>query len=173
MPLTHPIIPNALYFITQVTFNRAPLFANLEVTQLFLQCLRSTQTLHPFRMRGYVILPDHFHLLIAPDEGARIDVIMRSCKAVFTREYKRSRGLRGNVTIWQTGFMDHVIRDEYDFERHLNYMHYNPVKHGLVQHPEDWAHSSFRTWKERGHYADGWGWSLEESDTVLDWRPSD
>jgi putative transposase len=67
------------------------------------------------------------------------------------------------MQFWQKRFWDHVIRDEVDFQRHLDYIHYNPVKHGLVIKPEDWAHSSFSAWKERDAYPDGWGWSEPQS----------
>lgn len=50
------------------------------------------------------------------------------------------------MKFWQKGFWDHVIRDEADFQRHLDYIHYNPVKHGLVQRPEDWPYSSYSAW---------------------------
>lgn len=67
------------------------------------------------------------------------------------------------MNFWQMRFWDHIIRDEVDLQRHLDYIHYNPVKHGWVAKPEDWPHSSFLAWKERGAYTDGWGWSEPQS----------
>ena len=65
--------------------------------------------------------------------------------------------------MWQRRFWDHSIRNPEDLERHLDYIHYNPVKHGLVAKPEVWSQSSFLAWKEHGAYPDQWGWSVPES----------
>jgi putative transposase len=67
---------------------------------------------------------------------------------------RRKRKERG---IWQRRFWDHVVRDDLDFERHLDYLHYNPVKHGYVPCPRDWPYSSFQCWVERGVYEPNWG----------------
>lgn len=67
------------------------------------------------------------------------------------------------MKFWQKRFWDHIIRDECDFERHLDYIHYNPVKHGLVTKPEDWPHTSFTSWQQKGVYPERWGWSLPQS----------
>lgn len=88
---------------------------------------------------------------------------MHSLKPSFTKAYKRAIGFTGRMNFWQMRFWDHIIRDEVDLQRHLDYIHYNPVKHGWVAKPEDWPHSSFLAWKERGAYTDGWGWSEPQS----------
>ncbi len=59
--------------------------------------------------------------------------------------------------LWQRRFWEHLIRDEADWRRHLDYIHYNPVKHGLAKHPIDWSWSSFRRCVERGWYEASWG----------------
>ena len=66
----------------------------------------------------------------------------------------------GPLRFWQKRYWDHVIHDEEDFRRHLDYIHYSLVKHSYVSHPEDWPHSSFVFWKDRGAYPEHWGWAL-------------
>ena len=88
---------------------------------------------------------------------------MHSLKPNFTKAYKRSHGITDSLRMWQPRFWDHVIRDETDLERHLDYIHYNPVKHGWVKKPEDWPQSSFLDWKERGACPDRWGWDVPET----------
>ncbi len=114
-------------------------------------------------MLGYVFLPDHLHLLMRPTGDSNFSQIMHSLKPNFTKAYKQSRGIKDSLSLWQRRFWDHVIRDPEDLERHLDYIHYNPVKHGLVTRPETWSQSSFLVWKERGAYPDQWGWSVPES----------
>lgn len=87
---------------------------------------------------------------------------MHSVKSYFSHSYKQMVGINGSLKFWQKRFYDHLIRDADDFENHLHYIHYNPVRHGLVAHPEDWPHSSFMAWKEKGGYSDHWGWTLPD-----------
>ncbi|MCE7987214.1 MAG: transposase [Caldilinea sp. CFX5] len=159
-------IPNAIVFITNVVNLREPIFANETYLELFRSTLRNTQKLHPFDMIGYVFLWDHMHLLLRPTGASNFSQIMHSAKSYFTYSYKQRLGITGSMKFWQKRFYDHIIRDEEDFANHLHYIHYNPVKHGYVTRPEDWPHSSFLTWKQRGAYPDGWGWSLPDALTA-------
>ncbi|MGD1996805.1 MAG: transposase [Anaerolineae bacterium] len=156
-------VPGAIVFITQVVQHREPVFQNRDCLELLLVTLRRVKTLHPFSMLGYVFLPDHFHLLIKPTGKSNFSQIMHSLKPNFTKAYKRMMGITGPVKFWQKRFWDHIIRDEAELRRTLDYVHYNPVKHGLATRPEDWKHSSFSVWRERGAYPDGWGWSAPQS----------
>ena len=150
-------IPNSIVFITQVTQNRLPIFDDDNI-KLLRNILRKVQYLHPFSMLGYVFLPDHFHLLIQPEAGVTFSKITHSLKPNFTKTYKRKMNIDYSVKFWQKRFYDHIIRDEGDFQRHLDYIHYNLVKHNLISKPENWIHSSFFAWRERGAYVDQWGW---------------
>ncbi|UCC87801.1 MAG: transposase [Anaerolineales bacterium] len=162
-------VPNAVVFITQVVQGRAPIFRDEAHLALLRFTLRRVKELHPFSALGYVFLPDHFHLLIKPTGDSTFSQIMHSLKPNFTKAYKRAIGMTGSVKFWQKRFWEHTIRDEKDFECHLDYIHFNPVKHGLVTKPEDWVHSSFLVWKERGAYPDGWGRSIPPSIAEFDW----
>ena len=153
-------IPNALVFITQVVYDREPVFANPTYVTLLRSVLHQVQELHPFHMLAYVFLPDHFHILIKPEPEVTHSQIMHSIKPNFTKAYKRKMHVTGHMLFWQRRYWDHMIRDEDDLQRHLDYIHYNPVKHGLVAKPEEWVGSSYCYWQQRGAYFQGWGWSL-------------
>jgi len=162
-------IPNSIVFITNVVHNREPVFANEVYLNLFRQTLHNTKELHPFTMIAYVFLPDHMHLLLKPTDASNFSKIMQSAKSYFTHSYKQKLGISGSMKFWQKRFHDHIIRDEEDFANHIDYIHYNPVKHGYVTQPEDWLHSSFSSWQQKGAYPDHWGWALP--DTQISFNP--
>ena len=162
-------LPNAIVFITQVVYERAPVFADPQQVELLRATLRQVKALHPFGMVGYVFLPDHLHLLLQPTGQSTFSDIMRALKLNFTLQYKAQQGISGPLRFWQKGFWDHIIRDEDDFRRHLDYIHYNPVRHGLVTRPEDWPNSSYTAWQARNVYPPRWGWSLPDTLCTYAW----
>jgi putative transposase len=164
-------IPDAIVFLTQVVDGRTPVFQETRCIELLRAVLHTVKALHPFAMVGYVFLPDHFHLLIRPTGSSTFSDIMHSLKPNFTKEYKRLLGINGSMKLWQKGFWDHIIRNEHDLQRHLDYIHYNPVRHQYVQRPEDWPHSSFPVWQARDAYPAGWGWSVPDTLKDSDWQP--
>ena len=166
-------VPNAIVFITQVVQDRYPAFKDETLLELLRSTLRTVRELHPFSMLGYVFLPDHFHLLVRPSGDSNFSQIMHSLKPAFTKAYKQRIGLNGSMKFWQKRFWDHIIRDEADLERHLDHIHYNPVKHGLIARPEDWMPSSFVEWRKRGAYPDEWGWVEPLSVSGRDWADSE
>jgi len=153
-------IPGSAVFITQVVQDREPVFCNTKYVDLLRQTLRNVRDLHPFAMLGYVFLFDHFHMIIQPTGDGNFSDIMHSLKTNFTREYKELIGLSSSQSMkfWQKRFWDHVIRDDRDFENHLHYIHFNPVKHGYVKDPRDWQDSSYIEWEKRGLYPPAFGW---------------
>ena len=124
----------------------------------------SVRKAHPFTIEAIVVMPDHLHSIWTLPSGDS-DYAMRwsLIKSNFSRglpasEYRSaSRVSRGERGIWQRRFWEHMIRDESDFERHADYVHYNPVKHGWVTEPRLWPHSSFHRFVERGIYPLDWG----------------
>ncbi len=148
-------IPNSTVFITCVTNQRYPYLADEENLQLFMTTAKAVQRIHPFEIFAYVLLPDHFHWLIhLPEEQPDFSRIMQSVKWNYSYNYKHLHNIRGQLTLWQRGFYDHIIRDLKDFESHLEYIHWNPVKHNLATIPEEWKYSSFKSWVKRGFYPD-------------------
>ena len=153
-------VPNATVFITNVVHLREPIFANPTYIELLRSVLREVQKLHPFTMTAYVFLPDHQHLMLKPTGQSNFSKIMQSFKTNFTKAYKEAIGITGSMKFWQKRFRDHIIRNDRDFQRHLDYIHYNPVKHGLVERAADWPYSSFHRLMREGVYAADWGGGL-------------
>ncbi|MFZ5809647.1 MAG: REP-associated tyrosine transposase [Chloroflexota bacterium] len=132
MTIRRYYIPGAAVFITQTTNHRTPLFENSMAITLLRETLHNVQSIHPFTMLGFVFLPDHFHIIIQPKGNNTFSQIMHSFKTNFTKQYKAIIGYPPSQTlhVWQRRFWDHIIRNDHDFETHLHYIHYNPVKHG-------------------------------------------
>lgn len=149
-------IPNSTAFIVGATRNRVSYFSRQDNVKLFEEMLQAAREKYPFELSAWVILPDHFHLLLKPVE-CNFSEIMLSFKKRFTDNFKKRNQISTNFSFWQDRFWDHVIRNDRDFKSHLDYIHYNPVKHRYVSKPEDWHHSSYSVWVERGAYTIGWG----------------
>lgn len=148
-------------FLTLTTARRRPWLSIEGVRPRLLEALRTTQILHPFRHHGHALLDDHLHLLISAHDGTRIPRIVGSFKqATLARLWMIPR-VQGRA--WQRRYYDHIIRDEADFARHLDYLHYNPVKHGLVSRARDWSWSSLAAWQARGAYPSDWGQTEPDS----------
>jgi len=155
-------IPNAIVFITSVTRDRYPYLQSKKDVDLFNETIRKVREFHPFRLLAHVILPDHFHWLMKVDNHAGdFSKVLHSIKRNFTINYKKVHNIKSPINIWQSRFFDHVIRDENDLERHVDYIHWNPVKHDYVRQPEDWPYSTYQDWMGKGFYELGWGWSEE------------
>ncbi len=145
-----------------------PLLA--ENTDLLRQVFRKVKDGHPFEIDAVVVLPDHLHCIwTLPDGDSDYKTRWALIKAGFSRgipigerrsESRRSRGERG---IWQRRFWEHMIRDERDFARHFDYIHWNPVKHGWVKRVRDWPHSSFHAYVRRGLYSLDWACDPDET----------
>ena len=152
----HPA-DNRPVFITAVCYQRKPILANPSEKELLLDVMREVKTEMPFRLSAYVILHDHFHWLINPEPDSDFSDIMQSVKLRFTHRWKRENNVIKPTTIWQRRFWDHIIRNTDDLHRHLDYIHYNPVKHGMVSDPADYQWSSFAAHQAKGHYPIAWG----------------
>ncbi len=148
-------VPGGTYFFTVVTANRQPLLADPHNVQLLRQAFGYVRERRPFETLAAVILPDHLHCLWRLPEGdADYSTRWQMIKTAFSRKMPASGGEK---TIWQPRFWEHLIRDEEDLRRHLDYIHFNPVKHGLVSDPNAWRPSSFRRFVEKSWYPPGWG----------------
>jgi putative transposase len=160
-------VPQAIVFMTVVTRDRIPYLEAGDDLDLFWQTLRRVQEIHPFRLLAYAILPEHVHWLMwVREEGGNFSAVMHSVKRNYTVHFKRAHGITFSLHLWQDRFWDHVIRDGRDLENHFDYIHYNPVKHGYVKRPEDWAQSTYAHWLERGYYDVGWGYGGEPESIV-------
>jgi putative transposase len=159
-------IEGATYFFTVVTYQRRRLLCTPENVELLRQVFREIMRRHPFQIDAFVLLPDHLHCLwTLPQKDSDFSTRWRLIKSSFSRgckeEYKvqrsTSRQKKQEQSIWQRRFWEHWIRDEEDFARHVEYIHYNPVKHGLSRAPKDWEYSSFHRYVRNGSYDLHWG----------------
>ena len=159
--------PGGTFFFTVVTYGRRPLFRAPVARRLLRDAIAQTKRLRPFDMPGIVLLPDHLHCLwTLPSADSDFSTRWRKIKEAFTRAYIRAGGCeipisagqrrKGLRAVWQQRFWEHTIRDEEDFGRHLDYIHYNPVKHGVARCAHEWAFSSFHRWVREGIYEADW-----------------
>jgi putative transposase len=165
-------IPGGTFFFTVVTFRRLPILTTPDGRGLLRSAWQDVRGRFPFTTVAVCLLPDHLHCIWTLPEGeVNFSVRWKEIKRQFTKGYlecvgpgeqrNESRLKRGEASIWQRRFWEHTIRDEADFNRHLDYIHYNPVKHGLVKRVCDWPWSSFHRYVRMGWYAKDWGGAVE------------
>ena len=162
--------PGGTFFFTLVTYRRARFLCDDLARPLLHRAIDACRTVSPFRIDAFVLLPDHLHAIWTLPEGdARYPARWGWIKKEFTSrwlsaggdEQPQTEGRRrdGRRGVLQPKYWEHTMRDEFDFERHFDYIHYNPVKHGLTHCPRDWPYSSFHRWVGRGVYPVDWGCS--------------
>jgi len=155
-------VPGATYFFTVNLRDRR---CDLLVTQIdaLREAMRAVRKRSPFHVDAWVVLPDHMHCLwTLPEADADFPGRWRDIKTAFSKSLppieQRSTVMfrRGERGIWQRRYWEHTIRDQRDYAVHMDYVHFNPVKHGLVDRPTDWPFSSFRRCVARGLYSADW-----------------
>lgn len=156
-------VPGGTYFFTVNLLERRRRLLTDRIADLR-TAFRAAQAARPFEVLAIVILPDHLHCLWRLPSGdfdnanrwAQIKAGFSRCLPMDERRSAR-RMARRERGIWQRRYWEHLIRDENDLRRHIEYIHFNPVKHGYVVRAWDWPHSSFHRWVERGEYPADWG----------------
>ena len=156
-------IEGGCYFFTVVLVQRNGNNLLIEQVDSLRESFKHVQNNHPFTMNAIVIMPDHLHCIWQLPEGDdNFSTRWRLIKAHFSQSIKKgeeinkSRQRKGERGIWQRRFWEHVIRDDVDYANHVDYIHYNPVKHGYVNRVVDWEYSSFHRWVEKGIYPSNW-----------------
>jgi putative transposase len=159
-------IPGGTFFFTVVTYDRERFLYHTDNVELLSNAFREIREQKPFTLDAYVILPDHLHCIWTLPEGdSDFSNRWRLIKTYFSHRYSGSysapispsREKKHEKAVWQRRFWEHWIRDQVDYKNHLDYIHYNPVKHGLVSSPRDWKYSSFRRFVREGVYELDWG----------------
>lgn len=151
-------LPGGIYFFTVVTFHRVPFFTDEHRVEILRQAFRKVMATRPFEIDAMVILSDHLHCIWRMPEGdADYSSRWREIKKAVSRQINTATNARNERMVWQRRFWEHAIRDEEDWRRHVDYIHYNPVKHGLASHPGDWVWSSFGNAVNKGWYEPSWG----------------
>ena len=147
--------PGGSFFFTLVTHRRRPVFANAQAVELLRNAFRTVRASRPFCIDAMVVMPDHLHCIwTLPPGDADFSTRWRLIKTWFTKHCASDPRAQ---TVWQQRFWEHQLRDAADFAHHVDYIHYNPVKHGLASSPMDWPYSSFRRHVNAGIYPANWG----------------
>jgi putative transposase len=165
-------IPGGTYFFTVALRDRRAEWLVTEIEALR-AAVRATRTRHPFHIDAWVVLPDHMHCLwTLPPDDSDFPRRWMMIKAEFSKSMpptgdrppslvrKRERG------VWQRRYWEYHIRDDRDYAAHMDYIHFNPVKHGLAETPEAWPYSSFRHCVVRGLYPADWRGEERDLPTV-------
>lgn len=152
--------PGAMWFFTLAAARRRPLLTDPRVISAFGTAMREVRQILPFSMPAWVILPDHVHVVWTLPEGdtdypqrwsiiqrrtsqlAGLPSMARACSMVVRRE----------SGLWQRRYREHLIRDADDLHRHVDYIHFNPVRHGHASAPSAWPYSSFARHVHAGTY---------------------
>lgn len=160
--------PGASYFFTVVTHRRQPILCDEAVRNTLRSAIEKVRVAHPFSIDAWVLLPDHLHCVWTLPAGdcdfssrwaAIKHAVSWNCRSSYRREelLSNSKRKRHESTLWQRRFWEHLIRDEDDLARHIDYIHYNPVKHGYAKHAGDWPYSTFHRFVRDGIYPSDWG----------------
>ena len=165
--------PGGTYFFTVNLLQRHSNDLLTRHAGLLRETVRSVRQRHPFTIHGWVVLPDHLHCVIElPAGDTDFAVRWRLIKMNFSKALPHTecistvRARRGERGIWQRRYWEHLIRDEADFRTHMDYVHINPVKHGIVKRVADWPHSTFHRLVAQGVYPLDWAGGAE---AVLDY----
>ena len=159
--------PGGTYFFTLVTERRRPLL--IEHIDRLRRAFRIGLERRAVQIDAIVILPDHLHTLWRLPPGDQdFSTRWMTIKRIFSaglpaEETSASKRQRREKGIWQRRFWEHLIRDEHDWRRHMDYIHYNPVKHGYCTAPIQWPNGSFRRYVAKGLYAEDWGREVPSS----------
>jgi putative transposase len=154
------------FFFTLVAYRHRTILCDDMIRAALREAIRAVRTMHPFTIDAWVLLPDHMHCIwtLPPgdtDFSQRWSQIKRRVSVACGRRY-RVRGsdaadARGESTIWQRPFWKHRIRNEVDMQTHMDYIHFNPVRHGYVNSVAAWPYSTFGRLVRAGIYAEDWG----------------
>jgi putative transposase len=155
------------FFFTVTLANRASRVL-IDRIDALRDAVAATRRNHPFTIDAVVVLPDHLHMVMTlPEADADYPNRWSLMKRGFTERVIESgitvpRRHNGELALWQDRFWEHTIRDASDFARHVDYVHFNPVKHGLVQRVSDWPHSSFHRYVRHGTLPLDWAGDVSE-----------
>ena len=175
------LVAGGTYFFTIVTYKRRPLFQNQANVDLLRTAMTSVREEMQFHIDAAVILPDHMHFIWSFPSGD-FDYSKRigKLKARFTKAFYGNRKQCSDVSvsrakhresdIWQRRFWEHTIRDEDEFDRLFDYIHFNPVKHKCATCPHRWKATSFHKWVRLGVLDKNWGCSCNGRTAAIDFQ---
>ena len=177
MQYRRAFIPGGTYFFTVVTYERQKIFISQETVNLLHESFRHVLRTRKFQIVASVILPDHFHMIwTLPENDSDFPTRWRLIKTYFSVHYhpsvilsqSASRDKKQELPVWQRRYWEHFIRDETDLKNHVDYIHYNPVKHGFCENPIEWPYSSFKKFMDEGFYPPDWTFQASSNQIDFD-----
>ncbi len=181
-------VKGGTWFFTVVTYNRCPWLCDDDSRKVLREGIEKVRQKHPFTIDAWVLLPEHLHCIWTLPEGdADFSVRWRLIKTYVTKHLgnarcdtpaantpyivkSASRERRKEQYRWQRRFWEHTIRDQEDYNRHCDYIHFNPVKHELCAHPKDWEYSTFHRFVENDWYSFDWAEEPELDEDAIEWE---
>jgi putative transposase len=171
-------VPGGIVFLTVVTYRRAPILDAPDNVARLRRALGQVMREAPFRIPAAVVLPDHAHFLWSLPRGdADYPRRVGRMKVLFTRSLpgrgvaspgvSRSQHRHRESDVWQRRFWEHTVESYEEVEALMDYIHYNPVRHGLTSCPHLWPYSSFSRWVRAGLYREHWGCCCDGRTLVL------
>lgn len=167
-------IPGGTYFFTVNTFHREVVLTEDRIRLAMRRGIELARYSHPFVIEAWVLLPNHLHCIWKlPPGDADFSVRWAIIKRHVTKEVGASgrstsrpgasREKRREGAVWQRRFWEHTVRDDADYRTHVDYIHWNPVKHGYVKQVRDWPYSTFHRFAAKGVYPEDWA-GIDEGD---------
>jgi putative transposase len=152
------------YFFTVNLLQRRDNSLLIKHIDILRSVVKKVKNKHPFIIHSWVVLPEHFHCVIElPPDEMNFALRLRLIKSGFSKAIPKTecrsdvRIKRGERGVWQRRYWEHLIKNEADYQAHMDYVHINPVKHGLVRDVKDWQYSTFHRWVKLGIYPVDWG----------------
>ena len=155
----------ATWFFTVATYQRQPILSHPDALEALRDAVREVRNEYPFETIAAVVLPEHLHVIWTLPEGdanypLHWALIKRKTtqrvRHLVTSPLTESMKARNESGFWQRRYWEHEIRDVHDLAQHVDYIHYNPVKHGLTARVSDWPHSTFHRYVSEGLLAVDW-----------------
>jgi putative transposase len=155
------------FFFTVIAHRRRPILCDEPIRTALRDAIQAVRTERPFIIDGWILLPDHLHCIwTLPDGDSDYSIrwslikhhVSYACRELYGNgAVTRSRRKHRVAPIWQRRFWEHTIRSDIDFERHMDYIHFNPVRHGHAAYAGEWPYSTFRRCVKEGMYPEDWG----------------
>lgn len=165
-------IQNSCVFLTIITHNRKPILINN--IELLREAFKNVNKLYDYEIIACAILPEHIHVILKLKHIQNYPKIISSIKHYFSRKLNvkvedltKSKIKKREKGIWHRRYFEHTIIDEIDLNKHIDYVHYNPIKHDHVKHVKDWKYSTFHKFVKNNMYDLNWG-SNEEIKSFCD-----
>ena len=163
------------YFFTVNLLQRTHNDLLIQHIDILRSVVKKVKSTHPFIIHAWVVLPEHMHCVIElPSDDADFATRWRLIKSGFSKAMPKNerrsnvRIKRGERGIWQRRYWEHLIKNDADYQAHMDYVHINPLKHGLVSQVKDWPYSTFHRWVTHGLYPADWAGRDERGLTYND-----